>query len=58
MPNLNTGKPWSNWDDWDIRWGVQHGTSDEKIADFLGRNVAEVRERMAELGVERPAPKR
>jgi hypothetical protein len=26
-PNLNTGTPWSTWDDQDIRWGLDHNRS-------------------------------
>ena len=34
-PNLNTGTPWSAWDDDDIRRQFDHKTSIQEIADFL-----------------------
>jgi hypothetical protein len=48
-PNLNTGTPWSSWDDQDVRWGLDHDRSVEEIADFLCRTPSEVRRRMAEI---------
>jgi hypothetical protein len=50
-PNINSGTPWSEQSDRDLRWCVEHGRSVEYIADFLCRTRAEVRERMAELGL-------
>jgi len=48
-PNLETGSPWSSWDDQDIRWGLDHNTSIEEIADFLCRTRSEIRQRIAEI---------
>jgi len=47
-PNLNTGKPWSGWDDEDIRWGLDHHQSIEETADFLCRTASEIHERIQE----------
>ena len=48
-PNLNTGTPWSSWDDQDIRWGLDHHRSIEEIANFLCRTAAEIRQRIVEI---------
>ena len=48
-PNLNTGNPWSSWDDQDIRWQLDHDCSIEEIADFLCRTPAEIRQRIREI---------
>jgi hypothetical protein len=48
-PNLNTGTLWSSWDDHDIRWGLDHNTSIEEIANFLCRTPSEVRQRIGEI---------
>ena len=48
-PNLNTGTPWSSWDDQDIRWQLDRNQSVEEIADFLCRTPSEVRQRIAEI---------
>ena len=48
-PNLNTGTPWSSWDDQDIRWQLDHNNSIEEIAGFLCRTPCEVRQRIAEI---------
>lgn len=48
-PNLNTGTPWSEWDDQDIRWGQEHGCSIDDTAEFLCRTRAEIRERIEEI---------
>ena len=48
-PNLNTGMPWSSWDDRDIRWGLDHNQPVEEIADFLCRTPSEVRQRISEI---------
>ena len=42
-PNLNTGNPWSSWDDQDIRSALDDNCSIEEIADFLCRTPSEVR---------------
>ena len=49
LPNLNTGTPWSEWDDADIKWHVKHKIQVDEIADFLCRTEAEVRSRAREL---------
>jgi hypothetical protein len=46
-PNLNTGTPWSSWDDQDIRWG--HSRSIEETTNFLCRTPSEVRQRIREI---------
>jgi hypothetical protein len=48
-PNLNTGTPWSSWDDQDIRWQLDHNQSIEEIANFLCRTPSEVRQRIREI---------
>ena len=48
-PNLNTGRPWSGWDDVDIRWGIENGRPIEETADFLCRQPSEILERMREI---------
>lgn len=48
-PNLNTGTPWSSWDDADIRWGLEHDRSLEETADFLCRTPSEIRQRTCEI---------
>src|SRR3954468_25017251 len=48
-PNLNTGDPWSEWDDQDIRWGLDHDRSIEETADFLCRTPSEIAQRVQEI---------
>jgi hypothetical protein len=48
-PNLNTGTPWSAWDDDDIRRQLDHNTSIQEIADFLCRTPKEIRQRILEI---------
>ena len=48
-PNLNTGNPWSSWDDQDIRWGLDHNRSIKETANFLCRTPSEVRQRIREI---------
>jgi hypothetical protein len=48
-PNLNTGNPWSTWDDQDIRCALDHNRSIEKIASFLCRTPPEIRQRIREI---------
>jgi hypothetical protein len=48
-PNLNTGTPWSSWDDQDIRWGLDHDRPIGEIADFLCRTPSEVFQRIGEI---------
>jgi hypothetical protein len=48
-PNLNTDAPWTSWEDQHIRWGLDHNSSIEEIADFLCRTPSEVRQRIREI---------
>jgi hypothetical protein len=48
-PNLNTGAPWSSWDDQDIRRGLDHNRSIEEMANFVCRTPSEVRQRIREI---------
>jgi hypothetical protein len=48
-PNINTGKPWSALDLQDLRYCLAAGEPVEDIADFLCRNVEEVRAKTAEI---------
>jgi hypothetical protein len=48
-PNINSGKPWSDLDFQDLRYCLAAGEPAEDIADFLCRNVDEVRAKTAEL---------
>jgi DNA-binding Lrp family transcriptional regulator len=43
------GTPWSSWEDQDIRWGLDHNSSIEEIADFLCRTPSEVRQRIRKI---------
>jgi hypothetical protein len=45
-PNLNTGAPWSSWDDQDIRLRLDHNRTIEETADFLCRTPSEIRQRI------------
>ena len=47
--NVNSGKPWSEMDLRDLRNAMRFADSIEKIADFLCRDVEEVREKVAEI---------
>ena len=47
--NLNTGTPWSSWDDQEIRCGLDHNRSIKETADFLCRTPSEVRQRIREI---------
>jgi hypothetical protein len=38
-PNLNTGTRWSLWQDEDIRWGLDHNSSIEEIADSCAEGL-------------------
>ncbi len=64
-PGLNSGEPWSAWDDKDLRHAANHGDSVEATAAFLQRTPDEVRARAEELkvgfglfGQERPEVRR
>lgn len=57
LPNLNTGTAWSEIDDYDITYGVEHGRSVAETANFMCRSEAEVAGRIEALGLRlRPAP--
>jgi hypothetical protein len=49
QPNLNTDTPWSEWDDADIRWGIDHGRSIEETADLLCSMPSEIQQRIREI---------
>jgi hypothetical protein len=49
LTNLNSGQPWSELDLSDLRYGLAAGETVEAIAEFLCRDVAEVRAKTAEL---------
>ena len=44
-----TGEPWSKIDVIDLQSGLAFGTSIEAIADFLTRDIEEVRKKAASL---------
>jgi hypothetical protein len=52
--NLNTGKEWSEMDDRDLRQATTFANDTAEIADFLCRDVEEVRERARQLGPRLP----
>lgn len=49
MPNINSGKLWSVMDLTDLHNGLHIGAPIEELADFLCRDVEEVRAKAAEL---------
>jgi len=49
--NVNSGKPWSPVDLYDLRRGLGRGTSIDQVADFLCRDVSEVRAKASQLGL-------
>jgi hypothetical protein len=55
--NLNTGKEWSEMDDRDLRQATTFANDTAEIADFLCRDVEEVRERARQLGLRLPGPR-
>ena len=57
MPNLNSGRPWSEVDDSDIRWCIVHGQTVAEIASFLCRDPAEVEQRIRALKLSMPESK-
>ena len=58
MPNLNSGKDWSEMDLQDLRDDMHLGTPLEQIADFLMRDVSEVEAKIAELQAEQDQSRR
>lgn len=51
LPNINSGKPWSKADLDDLKQCLALGDTAEGIAEFLCRDVAEVRAKSAELRI-------
>jgi hypothetical protein len=51
MPNINSGKEWSEMDLEDLQSHLAHGVSLTETADFLCRDEDEVREKMQELAL-------
>ena len=51
MPNLNSGKEWSEMDIEDLASSLAYGRTVAEVADFLCRDEDEVREKMKELGL-------
>jgi hypothetical protein len=49
VPSKTPALPWRSWEDQDIRWGLDHNTSTEEIANFLCRTPSEVRQRIREI---------
>jgi hypothetical protein len=49
MPNVNSGKPWSEMDIRDLKVALQYNRTVAEIADFLCRDVEEVEAKIAEL---------
>ena len=49
MPNINSGRPWSEMDLADLTDCLKLGESTEQIADFLCRDAKEVEAKVAEL---------
>jgi hypothetical protein len=54
QPDLNTGKEWSKNDLFSLRNRIEHGRTVGHIATFLRRTEAEIREKIAELGLKLP----
>ena len=50
MPNLNSGTPWSELADRDLRWCFERDWALEVIVDFLRRDVEEVVQRIRTSG--------
>jgi hypothetical protein len=49
MPNINSGKHWSEMDINDVRQCLAEEASADDIANFLCRDVDEVKRKIAEL---------
>jgi hypothetical protein len=56
VPNLNSGKDWSETDIEDLITALDQGLTVATTADFLCRDEAEVREKMKELGLKEIGP--
>jgi hypothetical protein len=49
--DINTGKPWSEMDDTDLRWEVKLKDPVNRIAEFSCRTEKEVRDQAKKLGL-------
>ena len=49
MPNVNSGKPWSEMDIRDLKVALQYNRTVADLGDFLCRDVEEVEAKIAEL---------
>lgn len=49
--NVNSGKPWSPVDLYDLGQGLGRGTAIDEVADFLCRDASEVRAKALQLGL-------
>ena len=49
--DLNSHTPWSEWDEQDIRYGVEHDQPLAETANFLCRTQFEVRGKAKEMGL-------
>jgi hypothetical protein len=60
MADLNSGRPWSEMDLFDLKNSLAHGDSLAEVASFLCRDEDEVRHKATELGLgdrpQRPPP--
>lgn len=54
-PNLNTGMPWADADDRDLRWAAENYSDVNQVANYLCRTPDEVRRRGRKLGISVPA---
>ncbi len=54
LVNINSGMPWSEMDIEDLRQSFAYGNSVAETADVLCRDVEEVEEKLADLGLVRP----
>ena len=52
LRDLNSDTPWSEWDEQDIRYAVEHNNSLAETADFLCRKQYEVRDKAKEMGLD------
>jgi hypothetical protein len=49
--NVNSRKPWTPADVYDLRQALGRGTPIDQVADFLSRDVSEVRAKASQLGL-------
>lgn len=50
-PNLESGKPWSEWATADLQRSCEHGNTIETAAEFLCRSVAECADKAKAMGL-------